>query len=34
MKFPLHINALVNGVGNLMKQLFTAVNVAEHEKIQ
>jgi len=34
MEFPLYINASVNGVGNLMKQLFTAANVAEHKKIQ
>jgi hypothetical protein len=33
MEFPLYINAL-DGVGNLMKQLFTVANVAEHKKIQ
>ena len=34
MEFPLYINASVNGAGNLMKQLFMAVNVAECKKIQ
>jgi hypothetical protein len=33
MEFPLYINALVKGAGNLMTQLFTAANVAEHKKI-